>query len=168
MNHTKLLFKVLIVGLILILFYTLSIQKYGSAMITVFGLVLLILCLTIASIIPTEQQNSTVFGIGVIIALMLYGWMMLKINNMVIDYAFKNKAQQQFCGIIQREYSKQMSRGSIYFWHVENQEHKQTFDFRKHEHDNLKIGQHICITYAIDTRWQNTPYIYNISQEKTP
>lgn len=165
MSNFKLFLIILITGLVLTLFYTLSIQSYSGTIMVVFGLGFLTLFFMIETVIPLELRNNKIFGIGFIITLILYSWMMLKINDMIIDYAFKNKAQQQFCGIIQREYSKSMGRGSIYFWHVENPENKQTFDFRKYNNDNLKIGQQICVHYAIDKRWQNTPYIYSIDED---
>lgn len=165
MKNTNYFLTILIVFLTLILLYTLSTQNYAGAMTTVFMLILLICFLIMNNVIPLEQQNSKIFGLIFIVSLISSGFIAFKINNAVINYVFKHKAQQQFCGVIQSEYSEQVSRGSIYFWKIENPKSKQTFDFRKYDDDELKIGQQICVTYAIDKRWKNTPYIYAIIKE---
>lgn len=118
---------------------------------------------------PEEEKNKTIeiiFTIFFFIFIFVSADLFIASNKIMLKYVFKDKPQQEFCGIFQQEYSVRSGRSSITYWSVENPNSNQKFDFIKvKKYDFYKLGDKICVKYAIDERWQSTPYIYSIQKD---
>lgn len=121
--------------------------------------------------IKPEDRNQAIdmmfmlsaLGIAFILVVLSF-----KVGWVLLDYVFKDKPRQAFCGVFQQEFSIGQGKNKRTYWTIENLKTQQTINFPYNRHffkDFYRYGDKVCITYAFDERWLDVPYIYSFSKD---
>lgn len=169
-NHNKKedmkLIGIIITLVIIFLIYTIIQQDYYTATFAIltFFFVIPIGGLYFHIVEQSNQENKLYLWLSFPFLIML-GFLTDYLSNYIIDKAFEHQPQTEFCGIFISEFTTGQGRSESLNWKIHNPRTKEELDFRKPNKPHLQVGHHLCVYYAIDKRWQSTPYIFHIEQK---
>lgn len=166
------IFKYLAILLFIIAIITAILEKYQFALICAFFCVMVASSYLILLLFPNvdesdENKKSSIF-IDIIIGGICFIPLLtfLEIQQQVIKWAFKDKPKQEICGVFERQETRSSGKSQTTYYTVYNYQTKQSLEFiRVKKYDIYQLGDKICVKYAIDERWQNTPYIYSVTKD---
>lgn len=86
----------------------------------------------------------------------------LAVKCWVSSYLIKQKPIQELCGKLTNEYTKSYGKTSTWYWVIGNNEKSITIIRPFAYKDQYKIGDKLCVQYAVDFDLQDYPYVFVI------
>lgn len=164
--------KYLAILLFIVAIITTILEKYQFALMYMLFCVISVSYYLILLLLPNTSENDEDKKSSIFIDIMIVGIFLIpvlvffEIQQQVIQWAFKDKPKQEICGVFERQESRSSGRSTTTYYTVYNHQTKQSLEFiRVKKYDIYQLGDKICVKYAIDERWQNTPYIYSVTKD---
>lgn len=144
--------------------FTYWIERYAiffSTLVVAISLLLLIITTYIHYHYPRYQNiNGMVF----VVILIMTWYVSFKAYHIIKNNQLQAQPKQKMCGKLSYTTQKQIGQSKVEYWMIVNKE-RSIMIARPNLNESIYIGDSLCLEYAIDERWQDTPKIYAIHKK---